>query len=111
MTVQMSPKIVPLYRVIVAEGRRFPKLARLYYESGPGPVAERLAEVLEKHRRAGEIAVADCRQAADLFVGMIRGNQHLQVVLGLRRPPDRKEAEALVQAKVDIFLEGVRARI
>jgi hypothetical protein len=30
------------------------------------------------------VAIADCRQAADHFIGMLRDNRHLQVVLGLR---------------------------
>jgi hypothetical protein len=45
---------------------------------------------------------------ADQFVGMIRDNLHLQVVLGLRPPPSVKEAREVVYAAVEIFLNGVR---
>ncbi|MHA6687547.1 TetR/AcrR family transcriptional regulator C-terminal domain-containing protein [Mesorhizobium sp. A556] len=46
---------------------------------------------------------------ADQFVGMIRDNLHLQVVLGLRPPPSAEEAREAVESAVAIFLNGVRS--
>lgn len=45
-------------------------------------------------------------KSADVFVGMLRGNLHLQAVLALR--PDLSEAEIrrAVDSAVDIFLSG-----
>jgi AcrR family transcriptional regulator len=110
MRVQMSATMLALYRVVVAESARFPELARVFYDNGSGRASARLAEVLKGYCSCGELAIADCRQAADHFVGMLRDNRHLQVVLGLRPPPRPKEAERLVQAAVAIFLDGVRVR-
>jgi AcrR family transcriptional regulator len=107
--VLMTPTGLSLYRIIVSEGARFPALAKLFYDSGPGLVAEQLAEVLEQHRRSKEIDVAECQAAADQFVGMIRGNLHLAVVLRLRPPPKREELEAFVSKAVATFLNGVVA--
>ena len=39
---------------------------------------------------------------------MIRGNLHLQVVLGLRTAPSDKEARAAVGSAVQVFLNGIR---
>ncbi len=66
---------------------RFPKLGRVFYYNGPGRASARLAEVLEEYRSRGDIEFADCRRAADHFVGVFRDNVHLQVLLGLRKPP------------------------
>ena len=58
----------------------------------------------------GEIRTGDSATAGDHFVGMIRGNLHLQVMLGLRGPPEEDERKQLVESVVDIFLGGVGYR-
>lgn len=108
MTVYMSPAVVGVYRIAVTEARRFPELVRSFYEEGPGRMAGRLAEILDASRKRGDVRIEDCDVAASQFVGMIRDNLHLQVVLGLRNPPTRQEADAAVTSAVDIFLDGVR---
>ncbi|WP_129648048.1 TetR/AcrR family transcriptional regulator [Peristeroidobacter agariperforans] len=104
-----TPTGLNLYRIIVSEGTRFPALAKLFYDSGPGLVAGRLAEVLEQRRRAHEIEVEDCQAAADQFVGMIRGNLHLAVVLRIRPAPRPEELQAFVAKAVATFLHGIVA--
>lgn len=109
MDIYMSPTLLGIYRIAVTDHARFPALVRKFYALGPGLATARLAEVLETARQRGEISVTDCSAAADHFVGMVRGNLHLQVVLGLRPPPDEEEARASVHSIVGIFLDGVCA--
>lgn len=109
-TLLTTPTGLSLFRIIIAEGIRFPALARMFYDSGPGMVVEQLTEVLERRRRAKEIDVPDCRAAADHFVGMIRGNMLLEVLLGLRARPKAAELHALVSGAVDTFLHGIGVR-
>jgi AcrR family transcriptional regulator len=106
-TAYMSPKLLGVYRAIVAEGQRFPHLARAFYERGPGRAAARLREVLEEANSSGRTDIADCDLAANHFVGMIRDNLHLQVVLGLKEGPAPDELKRIVSSTVDIFLNGV----
>lgn len=109
LTLYMSPKLVGVLRVIMAEAFRFPDLAKAFYDRGPGRASSRLAGVLREAGARGEIAVADCELAADLFAGMLRDNVHLQVVLGLRPPLTPVEIEVSAGMAVAIFLDGVRA--
>ena len=108
MDIYMSPTLIGIYRIAVTEANRFPDLVKAFYEQGPGRAASRLAEVLEAAGRRGEVSVNDCSRAAGHFVGMIRDNLHLQVVLGLRPPPSSREVNAAVESAVEIFLNGVR---
>ena len=108
MEIYMSPTVVSVYRIAINEANRFPDLARSFYEQGPGRAASQLAEVLEFAAQRGEIEPRDYSRAAGLFVGMIRDNLHLQVVLGLRSPPLEPEVRRIVSSAVDIFLNGVR---
>jgi AcrR family transcriptional regulator len=103
----MSPALMGVYRSIMAEALRFPELAKAFYDKGPGRASDRLAEVLEEAKARGEIELDDCHSAADHFVGMLRDNLHLRVMLGLRPPPSPAEAEAAVTSAVNIFLNGI----
>jgi AcrR family transcriptional regulator len=105
----MSPSLLGVYRIAIAEANRFPDLARAFYERGPGRATARLAEILEEAGKQGEVRTGDYSRMADQFVGMIRDNFHLQVVLGLRPPPSAGEARKAVDSAVGIFLNGVRS--
>src|ERR1700754_1673910 len=106
----MSPTTLALYRAIVAEGVRFPELAHIFFERGPGRAGTRLAAVLEGFRQRGEIEVEDCQRAAEHFIGMLRDDLHLRVVLGLRPPPGPVEKESSVRQVTHIFLDGCRPK-
>jgi len=108
VSIYMSPNLIGVYRTIVTAASRFPDLAEAFYEKGPGRSAARLAEVLEDACARGEIHIDDCQMAANHFVGMLRGNLHLQVVLGLRVSPRPEEVDTLVRSAVDILLESAR---
>lgn len=110
MSLYLSPALIGVYRAIVTESQRFPELARYFYEKGPERGETRLAELLEAANAAGQADVPDCRLAASHFVGMLRDNLHLQVVLGLRAAPGPEELEKAVKSVVDLFYYGVRRR-
>jgi AcrR family transcriptional regulator len=110
MAIYMSPTLIGVYRIAVTEANRFPDLVKSFYEQGPGRAASQLAEVLEGAKARGEIRADDCLRVAGHFVGMIRDNLHLQVVLGLRPPPSEQEVREAVASAVEIFLNGVRPR-
>ena len=109
MALYMAPALLGVYRAIVTEAKRFPELVRTVYERGPARATHRLTEVLEAATRNGEAHVDDCANAADHFLGMLRGNLHLSVVLGLRPVPAEEEIEKFVVSAVDIFLTGISA--
>jgi AcrR family transcriptional regulator len=104
----MSPSLLGVYRIAIAEANRFPDLVKAFYERGPGRATARLAEILEEAGKQGEVRTGDYSRMADQFVGMIRDNFHLQVALGLRPPPSAEEAREAVNSAVGIFLNGVR---
>ena len=106
----MAPETLSVFRVVFGECRQFPLLGKIFHEGGPAQTRAQLARILEHFKKRGEIAVPDIGFAADAFISMIRGTQHMQVLLGLRPPLSPKEIREIVEAKVDIFLNGVAAK-
>jgi AcrR family transcriptional regulator len=104
----MSPTALNLYRTVVADSRRFPEIAQIFFEHGPGRATIRLAEALTFYRDKGQISVADPALAAEQFIGMVRDDRHLHVVLGLRPPMDENEISVSVAQAVATFMDGVR---
>ncbi len=85
MDLVMSPDAIGLYRLILAEGARFPDLVKVFYRVGPDRVTTQVAEVLRLWARDGQIRVDDPVRVATQFLDAIRGELHLRVVAGL--PP------------------------
>lgn len=102
-----SSPALDLSRLALTDGVRFPELAKAYFESGPGAAASSLAVLFDLALESGEIVSLDSRLAASLFVGMLRDNLYMQVLLRLREPPEQEEREELVRSAVEIFLNGI----
>jgi AcrR family transcriptional regulator len=107
MRVYFTPALLGVFRAIMTEGLRFPDLARSFYDKGPGLAVVTLSEVLREAGNRGEICVEDHEMAASHFVGMLRDNLHLGVVLGLIPVPSEAEIERHVDSAVHIFLRGI----
>jgi AcrR family transcriptional regulator len=108
MRVAMSPDAIGLYRLILAEGLRFPELAVTFYRIGPERVSERVASLLRAWRRQRLITVDDAYLAAVQFLDALRGELHLRAVAGV--PPDNlaDAIERNVHHAVHIFWNGIR---
>ena len=102
-----SAKTAALFSMMIGEGRRFPKLAKEFFENGPERATDRLAKELQAHQDRGELALADCRSAAEYFIGMLRGSIQIGVLLGARKAPSREETERIVRDVVNIYLDGI----
>jgi AcrR family transcriptional regulator len=108
LEVALSPDAIGLYRLILAEGVRFPELAVAFYRIGPDRVSGRVASLLRAWRRHKRIMVDDAELAAVQFLDAVRGELHLRTVAGL---PPAHLAEAIernVRHAVHIFWNGVR---
>lgn len=108
--VLMAPTTLGLYRAVIAESQRQPDVAQAFFENGPGRVCKSLAHVLRQFDARGAISINDSQRAAERFVGMLRDDIHLQVVLGLRAPPNDAEIIASVEQAVEIFTCGIAVR-
>jgi hypothetical protein len=99
----LSDWTVRTYQIIVAEARRTPELAAVFFAAGPSVGHDRLALYLRGAARRGELEIADCDEAAWQFLALCR-THHLQDMLGLRPKPSPAQITTEVANAIEIFM-------
>jgi TetR/AcrR family transcriptional repressor of mexJK operon len=87
-----------LHRIVIAESRRFPKLGRLFYQTGPQVCIDALAGYFIRHRSNPALKVTDPCRAAEEFLELLRGYSHLKMLLGIEKAPSARDIEARIEA-------------
>src|ERR1700722_4209309 len=85
-----------LYRLIVADGWRFPDLARVFEYSGIRVIRKRIAELLE----TGGVPANQSRQVAAEVVHLSLGDAYLRAVLGIVEEGDGAAFSQQIDAAV-----------
>jgi TetR/AcrR family transcriptional regulator, mexJK operon transcriptional repressor len=80
----IEPEGLALYRLIVADGWRFPELARVFDRSGMRVIRRRIAELLE----TGEAPDDQSRQVAAEVVALALGDAYQRALLGIAEDGD-----------------------
>lgn len=101
-----SPPAVAFYSVLAGELRRHPKLARRFYDLGPGRTLANLADMIRDGVAAGELAVVDPDQAAEMLIGAWQGVTNYRLALFLDAEAYEAGLEARVCAGVDWFFRA-----
>lgn len=102
----MAPRTMAIYRVIVAEGPRFPELARRYYETGPRTFKRLLTEYLTNAAERGLLKIDNPRLASEQFCHLVRGPLYMQVLLDLKDDPDSLSADTVIDGAVQVFMRS-----
>lgn len=106
LEIAMSPRIMAVIRVVIAEVPRFPELGEIFYDSGPRVTADGIVRYLNRARSFGLIHVQDTRLAAYQFLGMLRGDLHLRRLLGMT---DDADLERIAASAVEAFMRTYAA--
>ena len=109
-TVLMTPSSLALNRVVMGEAVRFPELGRAYYEGGPALVVGAVTDYLMAANRAGRLSVPEPRLAAEQFVGMIRSDLYMRLILRIEGGAGTQTAEAAADGAVRTFLAAFAPR-
>jgi TetR/AcrR family transcriptional repressor of mexJK operon len=91
-------------RLVVAEAARYPKLAKLYYESGTQRIMQLLAEFLDIQNARGVIAIPNTESAAAYFFSLLKGQYFLRMILGVPPIPSASAKRAHVKEVVAMFM-------
>jgi TetR/AcrR family transcriptional repressor of mexJK operon len=86
----IEPDALALYRLIVADGWRFPDLSRVFDQSGMRIIRRRIAQLLE----SDGVPANKSRQVAAEVVAMVLGDAYQRAILGISEEGD---SEAFAQ--------------
>lgn len=95
---------VELHRIVVAESRRFPKLGSLFYRSGPETCIQALETYFRRHSKDAGLKVKNPRQSAEQFLELLRGYDHLRIMLGVKASLSKIEIERRIEGAVQHVL-------
>jgi AcrR family transcriptional regulator len=99
-----SEESVRTVQLIMAESRRSPELAQMFYEAGPAVGLDHLTRYLERARARGEFGSFDCATAARAFLSICRGHTHFVRLLNLEPPPSATTVKAEIEKAIGVFL-------
>jgi TetR/AcrR family transcriptional repressor of mexJK operon len=92
----IEPDALGLYRLIVAEGWRFPGLARVFDQSGMRVIRQRIADILE----TGGVPAKQSRLVAAEVVALALGDAYQRAVLGIVEEGDGEAFAQQIEAAV-----------
>ena len=92
----IEPDWLALYRLLVADGWRFPDLARVFDQSGMRIVRRRIAALLE----AGGVPVNNSGQVAGEVVALALGDAYQRAILGIVEEGDGEAFAQQIEAAV-----------
>ncbi|MDF1780184.1 MAG: TetR/AcrR family transcriptional regulator [Alcanivoracaceae bacterium] len=102
----LSPEAIAIFRLMVAEGPKFPELGKAFYEEGPLRLRNHLTQYLQRASDNGELTVNDASLAARQFFGLIKSDYQMSALLCPAGGECIGEIETEVDAAVALFLKG-----
>ena len=102
----LDPEVVAMHRVVMGEATSQPRIAALFFDSGPKRTKAAVCAFLQQQVDAGRLAIAQDRllYAAVQLLNMAIGMYQLQLLLCLRDAVDEAEINAQIEHAVDDFL-------
>jgi len=94
-----------LYRILMAEGQRFPELGQIFYECGPQVTRKYLADYFAEQNARGTMHVANPAITADQFFGVLSGCQ-LKTQLGIEPAPSPEFLDMYVDNAVSLMMSA-----
>jgi TetR/AcrR family transcriptional repressor of mexJK operon len=102
----LSPDGIALYRIILGEVTRFPRLGEVFWRAGPERQRIQIEAFLKSAVAASTLALDDTRLAAEQFVSLVRGDVQLHHLLRLEADADRRGISVAVDGAVATFLQA-----
>jgi AcrR family transcriptional regulator len=105
----LNSDVIALQRMVLAEGDKFPEIARTFYTKAMRRTAATLANWLGVEKERGLIVIEDPEIVAGILLGMLAFEPQRAVLFGRKPLPGRKDLEARVQTCAKLFLHGALA--
>lgn len=110
LTIILSPQVVGLNRLVIAESARYPQIGRVFWELGPMRRLPGLAAFLATKMERGELAEGDPATLAAQFLHLCQYRLMMRDLWGVPLAVDRDALAKEVRESVRLFLFGALDR-
>ncbi len=100
----LDDEVAAMFRVVIGESVSYRKIAELFYASGPDTAITVVARLLSRHMEQGRLKRDDPRYAACLYLNMLRGHYHMQILMNIQPNLDEAAREQHIRKVADQFL-------
>lgn len=107
-TLVSSGPVIKLYRMVIAEAHHDPELAEAFFESGPRQTRLALERYFTRPDVRAQLRDLPADQLVVHLLNCLMGD-HLKRYLFAPPPHSAQEASLLVEQRIDLFLNGVKA--
>jgi AcrR family transcriptional regulator len=106
---QLEAEALDVFRLMVAQAKKFPELAETWGKRAPEAVRRALADYLVDRAKAGEIKISNPDVAAAVFFDLVRARIQFRALLIPSYQPTETEVRETVDRAVKVFLGGIEA--
>lgn len=99
----LRPEGIAIFRTMLAEAPRFPKLAQQFFRQGPAQTRKRLAQYLKRAMQEGRLRDTDADFAAEMLTAMLLDLDRMRGLLNLETELNKPGKTEQV---VDTFLRA-----
>jgi len=99
----LHPTGMALFRTVLAEAPKFPKLGQVFWQTGPQRFTEMVSQYLATLDREGVFTIPDPQAAAEQFRALIIGTYVLPTLMGVVAIPSDKELDRRLTNTVSAF--------
>lgn len=108
LTIVMTPKLLRLRRLVIAEADRFPELGRALYDGGPGRAIAGLAVNLQQWADRGLLSIGDAKVAATQFNWLVMGDPVNQAMFRVDYALSKPARVRHIEQAVRVFIAAYR---
>jgi AcrR family transcriptional regulator len=100
----LSPNVLAVNRLVIAESTRFPELGRIFYENGPRQTLDRIVMMMESLKARAMIEAGDMRLAALVFKAMAEADLYEKHLWGLIGEAEQQTIDVAADKAAGEFL-------
>ncbi|MCF8479548.1 MAG: TetR/AcrR family transcriptional regulator [Rhodospirillum sp.] len=110
VTIMVRPDHIALIRMVMGAAEKFPRVGRVFYETGPCSGVARLSAILSHQVGEGRLVIpGDMELAASQFFALCQGKLVKPQLFGIGEAPSTEEIRATVDSAVEVFLKAYGA--
>lgn len=108
-TLERAPETAGALRLMLAEGGKYPELARTLFATGPDASRKIVAAYLDSEVAAGRMVIANTALATEQFGALVCGDTKLRHACGVLQPTTPEDINRRLDAVIDMFLKAYGA--